>query len=478
MGLMQLRVMSEAEIEKFHQKTLEVFEKVGIKVTHDETLKKLGKAGAKVTEATQTARLPAQMVEELLAQAPSVAPATGLNGEQLSFGGSNRYYGSIVLDPLISDYEEGLRPPKLDDLRKHVIISESLDRVSVSQRMQQPVTDIAGPDSYLKTMEVFLSNTSKHVAAMPSSLENCQEWLEATSVIADAAGLDINETPMLTLALAVTSPLRIHHINVEIMKSAIENGCPLIPTVCPMAGATSPYSVAGTALQGSAESLAAVLLAQLYKPGHPVFYSFAPSVVDMHSGHDLYYKAEKMIWKTMCCQMGKFYNLPISHEMGGSLTHLPDMQNGAESFAYILASICCGQHKLGGLGSLGNANALSAEQMIMQCGLLDMAEYVAQGVDMSDYKLAVDSIIDVGPGRDYLTDQLTLDLLRSDEFFNSPYFDLSGGYVKGAPGMYEMAHQRVEELVANYSPRVPDRVQAAIKDFFKDRYQDPKVADL
>jgi trimethylamine---corrinoid protein Co-methyltransferase len=478
MGMMDLKVMSDADIERFHQKTLEVLENVGIKIAHDEALKKLAKAGAKVNETSQIAKLPAKMVQELLSQAPSLAVATGINDRQLSFGGSNRYYGSIVLDPFINDYNDGLRPPKLDDLRKHVIVSESLDRVSTSQRMQQPVTDVPEPDCYLKTMEVFLSNTSKHVVAMPTSVENCHEWLEVTSVIADAAGLGTDKTPLLTLAMAVTSPLQIHHINVEIMKMAIEKGYPIVPTICPMAGATSPYSVAGTALQGSVESLAAILLAQLYKPGHPVYYTFAPSVADMRSGHDLYYKAEKMTWKIMCCQMGKFYNLPISHETGGSLTHLPDIQNGAESFAYILASVCCGQHKFGGLGSLGNANAMSAEQMIMQAGLLDMAEYLAQGVDLSDYKFAMDSIASVGPGGSYLVDELTLDLLHSDEFFNSPYFDLSGGYIKGTPGMYEIAHQQVEDFVANYSPAVPDKVRTAIKNFFKDKYQDTKVADM
>ena len=478
MGIMQLKVLSDAEVEKLHQKSLEVFEKVGIKITHPEALKKLRKAGAKVEETSQIAKLPAKMVQELLAQAPSVAMATGINGKELQMGGPNRYYNSIVLDPFINDYRDGVRPPKLEDLRRHTIISESLDKVSGSMRMQQPVTDVPEPDCYLKTMEVFLCHLTKHVEAMPTSVENCRQWLDVYAVIADAAGLDAGKTPLLSIAFAVTSPLQIHGINVEIMKMGIDRGCPLVGTICPMAGTTSPYSVAGTALQANVESLASVLMVQLYKPQHPVLISFAPSVTDMKSGHDLYYKAEKMFWKMICCRMGKFYKLPISHETGGSLTHLPNMQNGAESMAYILASVCCGQNMFGGLGSLGNANGMSAEQMIMQCGLLDMAEYLAQGVDMSDYKLGFDSIMNTGPGGNFLTDEMTLDLLRGKEFFDSPYFDLTGGYVQGAPGMYEIAHNHVEELIANYKPTVPEKVQAAIKGFFRDRYRDKNVIDL
>ncbi len=478
MGNMQLSVLCEAEIEKLHKQTLEVFEKVGIKVTHEEALRKLKQAGARVDESTQIARIPAKMFKELLSQAPPVAEVTGLNGRQLQIGRDNRYYISLILDPFVNDYHDGPRPPKLEDVRRHTIIGESLERVSGMMRMQAPVSDVPEPDCYLKTMEVFLCHVTKHVEAMPSSVENCRQWFDVYEVIADAAGLDVAKEPLLSIAMAVTSPLQIHANNVEIMKMALTREYPVFPTVCPMAGTTSPYSVAGTALLANVEALATVLLVQLYKPGHPAYYCTAPSTTNLKSGHDLYYKAEKMTWKTIHCQMGKFYKLPIKHETGGSLTHRTDLQGGAESLAYIMASVFCGQNNMLGLGSMGNANGMSAEQIIMQCGLVDMAEYLAGGVDMSDYKLAFDSIKNAGPGGNYLTDQLTLDLMRGTEFFESPYFDLTGGYVKGAAGMYELAHQKAEELVANYKPTVPEKIRTAIKEFFKDRYQDKKVADL
>ena len=104
--------------------------------------------------------------------------------------------------------------------------------------------------------------------------------------------------------------------------------------------------------------------------------------------------------------MGKYYNLPISGEAGGTLTHRPDVQNGAESMSYLLSSFAGGQNIIGGIGSMYNANGMSAEQIIMQCGLADMAEYLARGIDMSDYKLAFDSIAEVGPGGNYITDKL------------------------------------------------------------------------
>ena len=478
MSRMILRVLSDAEIEKLHEKTQEVFEKVGIKITHDEALQKLKKAGANVNESSGVVRFPAKMVEELLQLAPSVARATGINGKMLEIGGDNRYYSSLILDPIIVDYHNGPRRPVLEDVRRHTIIGESLDRVDSMMRMQYPVEGIPEPDCYYKTMEVFLSHTTKQIHAMPTSAENCREWMDLAAIIAEASGLDVDNTPLLSLSVAITSPLQIHGPNIEIMKMGIQRCYPLIPTVCPMAGTTAPYSLAGTVVIANVEALALLLLTQVYKPGHPAMYSVGPSVTDMKTSRDLYYHASKMMFKTASIQMAKHYNLPASCSAGGTLIFRADVQNGAESLAYLLSSQTSGQNLIGGLGSMHNANGMSAEQIIMQCGLVDMAEYMARGIDISDEKLAIESIKNIGPGGNFLADDLTIELLRSDEFFTSEYMDMTGGYVEDAPGMYEIAHQKAEELVNNYKPIVPENVQEAIRRHFSSKYESPEVANI
>lgn len=474
-GLM-LQAMSDGEVERLAEKTLELFEKVGVFIGHEEAISRLVKAGAKVDGVSGRVRFPASMVRELLALAPLVAPETGLNGKFLEAGGTNRYCLSLILDPFIADYHDGLRRPVLEDVRRHTIVGESLARINSMMRMQFPVSDIPDPDCYYKTMEVFLCHTTKHTAAYPTSEQNCRDWMDAMAVIAESAGLDVEKTPLLSLAMAVTSPLQVHGPNIEIMKMAMSRCYPIISTVCPMAGTTAPYSIAGTVLIANAEAILPVLIAQCYKPGHPVFYTVGPSVTDMKSGHDLYYRTEKMLFKLAAVQMGKFYKLPIAGEAGGSLTHRPDVQNGAESMMYLLAAMS-GQNVIGGFGSLHNANGMSAEQIVMQCGLADMARFVSRGIDMSDYKIALDSIARVGPGGNFLTDPLTIDLLRSDEFFKSPYVDLTGGYSGESLGMYEMAHQEVERLVSQYRPTVPQNVQDAIRGHFRTKYHDVTLAD-
>lgn len=478
MGRMVLEVLSDAEIEAIDQKSLEVLEQVGARITHEEALVKLERAGARVDRASGLVRFPTALSRELLQQAPAEALQTGINGKLLHTGGDNRTYSSLVIDPFIADPQEGPRRPILEDVRRHTIIGESLARIDGLHRMQFPVADVPGPDSYLKTLEVFLCHTTKHIMASPASIENGQQWMDVTAAIAEAAGLDVQSTPLLTLAMAVTSPLQVHGPNVEIMKMAMSRSYPILPTVCPMAGTTSPYSIAGTTVLANAEALLAVLIAQVYKPGHPVLYGMGPSVTDMRSGHDLYYGVEKVLFKTAAIQMGKFYRLPITAESSGTLTWRPDLQNGAESMLIMLSGLVAGQNFIGGLGSLHNANGMSAEQIIMHSALAEMAEFLARGIDASLPKLAADSIARSGPGGNFLTDDLTVELLRSGEFFRSDLVDLSGGYTSGAPAMLDIARTRVEQLVDQYRPTVPGNVQDAVRAYCRAQYQSPEVANL
>lgn len=464
MSRLHLSVLTDTEIERLHRATLEIFENPGVRIAYPPLIGKLARAGARVDESSGCARFPREMVEELRRQAPPVVRMTGLNGRVLEVGGENRYYSSLILDPWVVDYERGPRRPVLEDVRRHTIIGESLDRVSAMMRMQYPVADLPEPQCYLKTMEVFLCHTTKHVLIYPATPANAREWIGAAEILAGSEGL--KRKPLLSLAIAVTSPLTIHSDNAELLEMAVGYNLPLISTVCPMAGSTSPYTLAGTMLMANVEALLPVLIAQAIRPGHPCLYGIGPSVADLRTGHDLYYKAEKTLFKLMAAQMGRFYRLPVSGEAGGTMTWRYDPQNGAEGMLYLLASVAGGQNLLGGLGSCHNANGMSAEQIVLQCSMADQAEYVSRGVSLTDRELGLDSIRAAGPGGNFLTDGLTIEYLRAGQFFTTPYFDYSGGY-RESPGALAMAHETANALVANHRPAVSEKIRQDLQEYFR-----------
>jgi trimethylamine:corrinoid methyltransferase-like protein len=104
--------------------------------------------------------------------------------------------------------------------------------------------------------------------------------------------------------------------------------------------------------------------------------------------------------------------------------------------------------------------------MLIQTGWLAAAQQLVRGVSFDLFDVAAESIQRQGPGGNYLMDDLTLELLRSDEFFSDDLFDFSGGYEEG-PSLLERAHARAEALVAAYEPGVPGRVQENLDRWFE-----------
>jgi trimethylamine--corrinoid protein Co-methyltransferase len=192
-------------------------------------------------------------------------------------------------------------------------------------------------------------------------------------------------------------------------------------------------------------------------------------VTDLRNGADLYYTVDKVLWKNAAVQLGLAEHMPVGAECGGTLTHRYDPQAGAEGMLFMLAAHASGAHRIAGFGSCHNAVGMSAEMMVMQQAWLQAARHLTRGIRLDDARLAVGSLERVGPGGQFLDDDLTVELMRSDEFFRDDVFDLSGGHGDSRP-MLERAHNRVERLLAGYQSRVPEDIQEGLRRYFRELY--------
>jgi trimethylamine--corrinoid protein Co-methyltransferase len=312
-----------------------------------------------------------------------------------------------------------------------------------------------------------LLNYGKHIFCLPTSLESYKQWLEIGNILTQER--DLAQSKLFTVGVPVLSPLRLTEMNAEILLGACANSFPVIPTVCPMAGTTGPYNLVGTLVLGNAENIFIAALSQMIAPGHPFLYLFGPSRTDMKSGADIYYTLDKVLWKLAAAQLGHSYNLPVGTECGGTMTYRYDQQNGAEGMLFMLAAYESGSAILSGIGSCYNANGMSAEMMVIQNAWLEAARFLNRGIDTAAVDQALESIARVGPGGHYLADDLTLKMLRTDEFFDNELFDHSES-VGPHPSLLERAHQRVEELVAQFESPVPGKVREDLRRYFRNEY--------
>lgn len=463
--------LSESQIALMMEQTEAILERTGLGVTHSKLLKHCHEAGAQVDEAEGRVRFPRPVLRELLAAAPETYTIAGSGGLRHVVGDSAAppAFQAIVTDPWIVDYATGEpRRPRLDDLRKHTAIVQSLPMVVATSLMDFPLADVPEPISSLRAMEEWALGHNKHLYNMAPDMVRHRHFLNLADILFD--GKDPGGATM-TVAVGSLSPLACSDLNVELLLDACNHGFPIVPTVCPIAGMTSPYTLAGSLLQSNIEVIGMAALTQAARRGHPYLYASGLSVGHMRSTHDMYYTLDKVLWKTAAVQLAKAYHLPVAAECGGSMTHRYDQQNGAEGILFMLGALSSGAHLLAGIGSTYNAVGMSAEMMLIHTAWLASAQYLQRGIRTDDVRLGVENIERAGPGGNFLVDDLTLRFLRSDEFFSHDLLDYTGGVEPTAKPLLARAHDQAEEIAARARSPHSEETQERLRRYFADEYK-------
>jgi trimethylamine---corrinoid protein Co-methyltransferase len=150
--------------------------------------------------------------------------------------------------------------------------------------------------------------------------------------------------------------------------------------------------------------------------------------------------------------LGRFYGLSCG--CAGTATNSVqfDAQNGAETMSQLLLAAGSRANLITGIGSIGNGMGTSPEQILFDCDLVALANYLTRGISVDEERLGMESFRRVGPGGDFLSDPLTLRLLRAGEHFYSGVFESSGNPERAA---IDNLHARAEEILAHHTPAPP-----------------------
>ena len=459
------KVLSDVQLSEVRDASEEILERTGCRVLDAQALALCRKAGARVEDANGTVRIPRSLLRELVARAPSRFKATGVDGVTREIGGGRQWGMAITNDPWIIDYESREpRRPRTEDIRRNTIVAQSLDRIAGMSCMDFPVSDAPAAHANLRALEVHLLHHAKHNFVYPASVASLQRWLKIGAIL--ARGGELRASGLFSVGVAALTPLTVTDMNVEFVRICCDHGFAIVPTVCPTAGMTSPYTLAGTLALANAEALFLLALIQIHRPGHPFLYALGPAVANMQNGACLYYTLDKVLWKAASVELGKSYGLPVTAECGGTMVHRFDQQSGAEGMLFMLAAVASGADCLAGFGSTHNAVGHSTEMMLIQEAYWRAAEFLRRGIRTDGERRGAESAARVGPGGEYMTDPLTLEHLRGDEFFSDELFDHDGDSAHSR-SMLERAHAKVQALVEGFPSPVPDSVREELQAFFR-----------
>ena len=319
----QYKPLTDQEVEKIHQASLEILTRTGVQVDDPALLQTFVKGGADVVG--NRVRISPRMVEEALDTTPSRILLAGRNsandllleGKQVHMG-----TGGSALQVLDLNQAE-IRPAVLQDIGEIARLVDALENIHFYLLPVYP-SDIPDEKVEINRFYAALANTSKHVMGGAFSLDGLRDVIAIAEKITGGYKA-LLERPIVSFITSwMVSPLKFATDVTRILAEVCRKRIPVVLSAAPMAGSTAPVTLAGLLAQLNAEQLAGLTFTQLVQPGCPVIIGPIPATADMRSGSYLGGSVEFGICNAAITQMAHFYQVPIYNSAGMTESKIPD----------------------------------------------------------------------------------------------------------------------------------------------------------
>jgi len=410
---LRLNVLDDGQVAEIRAATLYILDTVGVHFPSERAIKVFAKHGAQVDWESQIVRLAPDLVLEAMSYAPRVYTLSGrVDGTDLTLDGSASYFATDGSGTETIDFKTGQRRRSSKaDVAMMAHVADYLSSISY----YWPIVSAqdCGLLSPLHELDASFNNTVKHIQSVTIIGEKYAQYaLRMAEVIAGSKENLRNRPPISSLVCTI-APLGQDKGGIEGAMLYAEAGVPVGFMAMPNLGSTSPATMSGALAVGNAEVVSAMVLMQLVAPGAPVFHSLLASVMDPRSGDYLTGIPEKYLCNAAAIQVAHDWGVP---SLGGAFSmDCPEpgtWQLGRDSVYTSLFTPLAGADMVEGLGLLRAATLLSPEQIIYDDEIYHTHRILAEGIDTSADKLALDVIAAVGPGGHFLGQKHTRRTIR------------------------------------------------------------------
>lgn len=410
-----LAFLSPDQVHAVHRAVLQVLAETGVRVEWQPALEVLEAGGCQVDFRSRIVRVPEDVLGRALASAPREFRLHARSPEQdvsVTLEDVYTIAGSSALNVL--DLDGRRRPAALQDLADFTRLLDALEEVHIMHAMVVP-QDAPQPGFDRLLLATILKNTSKHYYSQGLGAASIRDQVEMAAVIQGSTAA-VMAAPIFSLVVCLMSPL-VHPPQPaqEIMECA-RWGIPLWLEATNMMGATAPVTIAGALVEHTANVLAALVLAQLVRPGHPCVFGVCSGGLNMRTGTYVAASPEAVLLHCATAQMAHYYQLPL--EGGSGLDAcIPDSQAGYERMLQALPMTLAGVNFIHlAFGMIDQLLTSSYEQALIDHEIFSAAFRLAQGIPVTPETLALDQITSVGPGGNFLEQEYTLRRYREAQW--------------------------------------------------------------
>ena len=410
-------VLTEEEIEAIYYSALRVLYETGVRVYNKEGVD-LAHSGGAIVEDVQDdsalVKIPPWMVDKARATLPRKVTVVGPDRQyRMELYKNQIYFGAGSDTPFTIDpYTGERRRATYNDVKNFARLAQAMPNIDF--HMSLGIVQDRAVGTYDRWQYLaMLEGTTKPINITAIDLDGVRDQYEM-GLIRVGGKDEWMKGPAFSLYIEPVSPLSHAEEVIDKLLFASDNYIPFVYTPCPLAGATAPSTLAGTAVQALTESLFGIVLSQLRRPGAPLIIGGLMSNMDMLTTVYSYGSPEMALLSAAYTQITKWLEVPMYETAGCSDSKIFDEQAAMEATINISTAALTGGNMIHDVGYLEQGLTSSMEMMVASNEIIDMVKRIMRGIPVTDDDLALDVMAEVGPGGHFLDHDHTFDRFRTD----------------------------------------------------------------
>ena len=448
----QFRVLSDQQIERVFQATLECLQRTGVNVLNAEARHLLAAAGARVDGVR--VRIPPHIIQDAISAAPRSFSIWGRDRKhRLQIVPDRVYFGPGPTCTYFIDPETGeRRVTRRGDPGLSALVCDALDNIDYVMGLGL-INNVHHELASVYEFAELVANTGKPVFSWANTPDNMRDIYDIALGIAGSEEA-LEQYPFWALFATYQSPLQ--HTDYELGNCmwAAEHGIPVIYMGGGTAGATAPITGAGLFVIYLAGALSGLAILQLKRRGAPVCIGGVPQAMDLHTGIPAYGSPETSLYGAAMSDISRYLGIPFMGTAGASESKVLDLQAAIESTVQVVLSGLSGATLVHDVGFLDNSNTGSLEMLVMTDEIIAMTRRIMRGVEVNDDTLMLDLIDEVGPAGEFMSAEETARRCRREvwvpRLMDRRYW--LNWQAAGSVTMQDRIGTRVRHLLATHTP--------------------------
>ena len=453
----QYKPLTDTQVHQIYDTSLRMLEELGMGDSPDILTEQALKCGAKINAMGRLC-FPASMIEDIIDKACKSFVFHGrdpkhtieVGGDQVYFGTGGAAVQTLDLDTKI------YRPSTLEDLYGLTRLVDTLPNISWFTRscVATDVTDVFDLD--VNTAYCLMRGTQKPVGTNFTLGEYVDPIIDMFDVVAGGEGKFAKKPFCKAHISPIISPMRYGEDAFEVALACIGRGVPLNCITAAMSGATAPATIDGMLAASFAETLASLVMVNVFEPGYPMIFSNWPFVIDLRTGSFCGGGGEISILNAGSAQLANFIGVPSGVASSMSDAKAVDAQMGMEK---AMSAVACGLSGANMVyessGMMASLLGVSFEAFVIDNEMLSHVYRMIRGIEVSEDTLAFDAMKSVITGEGhFLGETQTMEAMERDYFYPklSDRLEPTTWAEAGAKTIEQHAHTQARDVLKNHHP--------------------------